>query len=366
MIRTITTAAGVNKVEFSVFWRYFWVRNIGNTELYVSARCTIAPNADCTAKLNAGECVRVDNWDDNNVYILGAGKVEIHAEDFPDCPFKIGVKGGGTVENAQAANTVEYPVIGLNIYGASTQEGTPTPDAPAEIISVGDDGTINVEIESGMIGNAAEITSGLPLCGIDDVCDELIYNADGTGKVIKRFGRVIVSAANVTGMTPHAGFGNYFSTNIVGAVVDDSSDAKPISNRFVGVKFADRAIPDTINMFRCFLSQDGRLILRNSAADNRFTTVAEMQDFVTANETIIVYPLAAATEIELTAAEMAALQQLQTFDGATTVSNNENAEMIVKCCTNPMLSEYVYPLIKRLTDENAELKAAVLSLGGNV
>ena len=52
----------------------------------------------------------------------------------------------------------------------------------------------NVQVEYGATATAYEpykgttvtITSGLPLCSVGDVRDELVYNADGTGKVIKR------------------------------------------------------------------------------------------------------------------------------------------------------------------------------------
>lgn len=35
-------------------------------------------------------------------------------------------------------------------------------------------------------GNTAIITTALPLCSVGDVCDELVYNSDGTAKIIKR------------------------------------------------------------------------------------------------------------------------------------------------------------------------------------
>lgn len=38
------------------------------------------------------------------------------------------------------------PLCGLNVYGKSTQDGTPTPDAPVPIVSAGDGGTIVVKM----------------------------------------------------------------------------------------------------------------------------------------------------------------------------------------------------------------------------
>lgn len=49
-----------------------------------------------------------------------------------------------TVDDAFAA-----PLCGLTIYGKSTQDGTPTPDAPVPIVSAGDSGTVVVTLGDG-------------------------------------------------------------------------------------------------------------------------------------------------------------------------------------------------------------------------
>ena len=41
------------------------------------------------------------------------------------------------------------PLCGLSVYGKSTQDGTPTPDAPVPIVSAGDGGTIAVTLSDG-------------------------------------------------------------------------------------------------------------------------------------------------------------------------------------------------------------------------
>ena len=41
------------------------------------------------------------------------------------------------------------PLCGLTVYGKSTQDGTPTPDAPVPIVSAGDSGTIVVTLSNG-------------------------------------------------------------------------------------------------------------------------------------------------------------------------------------------------------------------------
>ena len=58
----------------------------------------------------------------------------------------IGTETGTTVS---AADAFAAPLCGLTIYGRSTQNGTPTPDAPVPIVSAGDGGTITVTIGDG-------------------------------------------------------------------------------------------------------------------------------------------------------------------------------------------------------------------------
>lgn len=57
------------------------------------------------------------------------------------------------------------PLCGLTVYGRSTQDGTPTPDAPVPIVSAGDGGTIVVTLSDGK-GKAQTLTlptpNGLP------------------------------------------------------------------------------------------------------------------------------------------------------------------------------------------------------------
>ncbi|MGN1417408.1 MAG: N-acetylmuramoyl-L-alanine amidase [Oscillospiraceae bacterium] len=81
---------------------------------------------------------------------------------------------------------------------------------------------------------------------------------------------------------------------------------------------------------------------------------------------IVIYPLAEPQKITLTAAEMAALMELQTYSGVTNITNSDGADMDVKYCTNKNLSECVIPITTALQAQIDELKSAVLSLGGNV
>lgn len=47
------------------------------------------------------------------------------------------------------------PLCGLTVYGKSTQDGTPTPDAPVPIVSAGDDGSVTVKVTGKNLLNPA-------------------------------------------------------------------------------------------------------------------------------------------------------------------------------------------------------------------
>ena len=57
-----------------------------------------------------------------------------------------------TVDDAFAA-----PLCGLTIYGKSTQDGTPTPDAPVPIVSAGDGGSVAVKVTGANLLDLNEI-----------------------------------------------------------------------------------------------------------------------------------------------------------------------------------------------------------------
>lgn len=98
-IKTITTIDGVNEVDFgSSASRFYWFQNIGTTAVHVSANADIVAGADGVAELAAGGVTCIETTE-GKVYVLGAGKVQIHNTGDKFCPvFKIAPaqSGGGT------------------------------------------------------------------------------------------------------------------------------------------------------------------------------------------------------------------------------------------------------------------------------
>lgn len=87
-IKTVTTIDGMNTVDFgSAASRFFWFRNIGTSAVYVSGNSDITAGGDGVAELAAGDSVCIETLG-GKVYVLGAGKVQIHNTGDKFCPFK--------------------------------------------------------------------------------------------------------------------------------------------------------------------------------------------------------------------------------------------------------------------------------------
>ena len=389
-VKTVTLAAGaVTTVRFDASFPYYWIDNQTEDTIYAAIGAEPVPETDGTFTVAAGGKVRLSGGiTPSEIKLLGSGKVQIVASGIAECPFNSApVSGGGKELTGNSSytleNTVDYPLIGLNLYGKSTQNGTPTPENPVDIVSVGDSGTVNITANNGAdVSVTVEITTALPLCGIPVssggnytdsngqqwICDELIYNADGTGKIVKYAGiYTFTGNENFALRNNDNGRCVYAIANLLQYKYYSGTHA--VSDKYVcidTVNSATQAISGLKIGEMCFYYDSNFPNPPNTAMyfGSSCTTLSDFKSEI-AGSTII-YALAKSQEIELTAAEMTAFRQLQTFNGTTSISNDAGAEMFVKYCTNKALSEFVRPVTMGLQKQIDELRAAILSMGGNV
>ena len=94
-IKTITSTEGVNEVDFgSGASRFYWFQNIGTTTVHVSGNADIVAGSDGVTELAAGDSVCIETLG-GKVYVLCAGKVQIHNTGDKFCPFKNAPAAGG-------------------------------------------------------------------------------------------------------------------------------------------------------------------------------------------------------------------------------------------------------------------------------
>lgn len=109
-IKTVTTVDGVNAVDFgSAASRFYWFRNIGTATVYVSGNSDITAGSDGVAELPAGGSVCIETLG-GKVYVLGAGKVQIHNTGDKFCPFRNAPVSSGGGEYIFPSGT-EYSAI---------------------------------------------------------------------------------------------------------------------------------------------------------------------------------------------------------------------------------------------------------------
>lgn len=387
--------------------------------------------------------------------IIARGMIESSKSDISQL-FDI-TKGGEIVNNESSYtlnNTVDYPLLGLNLYGKSTQDGTPTPENPVDIVSVGDSGSVAVQAcgknlvdyakfktktENGVSfinnndgsitvsGKKTDITKNVfiaytlthdesirlftpgtySLSGIPSEYDNGLYfyvnlfygnswhNQIGCSKVSNKkitfeikseyieYDDYKVDIGIFTAKNCEVKTGTFYLQIEKGSTVTDFEPYKgstatittalplcgiPVSK---GGNYTDSNGQQWVCDELIYNADGSGKIFKHTAKIDSYSSESIATPYISTTGDLttgatVIYQLAKPQEIELTAAEMAALRELQTYSGVTNITNGSSADMDVKICTNKMLAEYVNPITTGLQKQIDELKAAVLSLGGNV
>ncbi len=217
------------------------------------------------------------------------------------------------------------PLCGLTVYGLSTQDGTPTPDAPVPIVSAGDGGSVAVTLSDGN-GKTQTLTiptpNGLPGIPVTSggnytdqngqqwVCDEVdLERGVKVHRVDK--GRVLSSYdIHKTGIKIDR---YWFPYRFLSKNLDWT---KPILSNYFTQKTNGEII--------------GGLVLTSGAIGMAFglkdtTTVEDFKKFVDLNDVYIWYALATPIETPLTPAEIAAYKALTTYGPDTVVQAGDGA-----------------------------------------
>lgn len=140
-IKTVTTMSGENEVVFDAFYSFVWFKNVGEGDVYVAPYSGFAAGDVDVSACPAGQMVRITARKEK-VYILGASTLEIHAQNFSDCPFKVRAKGGGqsiTVEPLSVSENGTYTAPTGSAYSPVTANvpNTYTASDEGKVVSSG-------------------------------------------------------------------------------------------------------------------------------------------------------------------------------------------------------------------------------------
>ncbi|MBQ8781257.1 MAG: hypothetical protein IJZ72_06255 [Oscillospiraceae bacterium] len=217
-----------------------------------------------------------------NEFDLGLNIASIEAE-LPDPVITLTGSGGLT-----ASETAEIPLLALTAYGRSWQG--------ERVVNVSDVGITGYGIPVSSGGNYTDSS------GQEWICDELIVNENGTGKIINRIASVELDGVinKVTGYVPDRPIVTVslkncksYSTQQIADIYCNCFEAASASLIYNG------NVGAAINQTSLWLN-----------IDNTISDVESANLWLNDNPITVIYPLAASTETELTAEQLAALQPL--------------------------------------------------------
>lgn len=268
-----------------------------------------------------GELLRVKSVSD-------AGEVGLETEDISELQKRQNILVGSESGNPVSCDDAfEAPLCGLHIYGKSTQDVTPTPDAPVPIVSAGDGGNVLVTLSD---GNSNEQTltlqtpTGLPGIpatsggnytdpqGKQWVCDEVNLER---GIYIKRVSTTVLTVGMVQSLMQNV--------NDYCIMINPPIDYK-YTNGIRNVLMSNRFIYDKKD------KKNGVIFgysfqIRLYVDPNEIETLAAAKEFIEKNQTEIMYEVNEPTETPLTPAELAAYKALTTYAPTTIVQASAGA-----------------------------------------
>lgn len=259
-------------------------------------------------------------------------------------------------ENITVSDSAERKLKGLSIFGKSAQDGTPTSDAPIEITSTSDSGSVTVTVSDGG-ENSQTLTIptssglyGIPVTSggnyIDEngqqwICDEIDF---ARGVLIKNTKQVVVDGTNVKLTLMSTIDNNGTPVLQVRLPYNDSLPKNALCSHltydyrlWASAPFEHFLISSNPGYFRAFFEGYEDIdSLNASFADNPMT---------------VVYILATPVEIPLTDEQKAEYSALMSYFPTTTATNDKGAGLKLS---------YIADTKTYIDNKFAELSAAVL------
>ena len=245
-----------------------------------------------------------------------------------------------TVDDAFAA-----PLCGLTIYGKSTQDGTPTPDAPVPIVSAGDGGMIAVTLSNGN-GKTQTLTlpttTGLPGIPVTSggnytdpqgqqwVCDEVDLARE---VMVQRIASFMIDAKNANNIFVTNQYTNVTVATNARLETPQKTSKKDRFDRcvlFEALPWISGVWGSTVNVAGFvednsvdFTIENSYLGLSGASADDERKTA--LVKYFTDKPCQVVYRIAHPIETPLTTAELAAYKALTTYAPDTVVQASDGA-----------------------------------------
>ena len=239
-------------------------------------------------------------------------------------------------------------IVGLTLYGKSTQSAIPTPTNPVDINNINNP-SITFSNDSDRQSNNIQCT----LRGIGNVCDTLTVNSDGTGYITQRlFVERITSQQKSTSYewnyskTTHRFFRNDYSYSF------DVKDNKPLilcSHLDVGENEKNTAFDNSIGWIN--VSGVG-IAIRMTEFDGN---IAKFKKWLDDNEVYVVAPRSKPITVNLSKDEVDKILSLQTYYPSTKISADTDFEVTYITDTKNYIDNKILEVATALVAHESEV-----------
>ena len=278
--------------------------------------------------------------------------------------------GGETGNPIAVDDAFAAPLRGLTVYGRSTQDGTPTPDAPVPIVSAGDGGTILATVGDGADGQQTitlQTPNGLPGIPVTSggnytdpqgqqwVCDEVDLER---GVRVRRIASFVINAENTNNIFVTNEYTNV--TVAVNARIYTPEKTNPSNTTRTlfceALPWAPNVWANTENVMGFVEKNSVDFSIKNSylgttEASTYNERATALVKYFTGNPCRVIYRIATPVETPLTPAEIAAYKALTTYAPDTVVQASDGAGVKLR------YQRDVNIVIKKLEDAIASMTA---------
>ena len=237
-------------------------------------------------------------------------------------------------ENIVTSAASNFNFMGLHIFGKTTQNGTPTPDAPVDMVNIGDSGSITVNVTGETEAQSMSIATpnGLPgikvttggnytdVNGQQWICDEIDF---ARGMYVQRVNRRVLNGTEPW-VKNASDLENYLYFLRV-----ENLDGDEIMCDALPQKGADlmNKTGTSYDLMGVAINKTHRVIYLNMCMLMVENSEACLRNILSQRNIEVLYRLATPIETPLSNEELAAYADLHTYKDYTKVSNDAGAWM---------------------------------------
>ena len=258
----------------------------------------------------------------------------------------MGMTSSASGESIIVSDSSGGALVGLRLFGKTTQDGTPTPDALVELVSVGDSGSITVNVigENDAQSMTIATPNGLPGIPVSSggnytdangqqwICDEIDF---ARGVYVQRVNTLVFNGTEMW-FPAASNFNNCvaFNYNVNGKHTANGAWTTVVSNIAPTMTAAEYTTKDVNGVGGYGVAVTVKILktVLESNAETNEEALSEWASYLSSQAAdemplTVQYILATPIKTPLSAEELAAYASLHTYKDSTTVSNDAGAWM---------------------------------------